>query len=255
VNTRSAERVALMLREALAGWEELGTQERTRALELDDDTAAPPVQGLGAERFPEDGLVLRVVSRDLPRASQAADWRADAWNMDHAWFQRDEARALLPAELVPGARGEAPVALVQRLARLHFVDNVRGQTLAFAAEDVGLARLEVEVVALAEGGCELRLEGETRAAAEGVWPVRGFDDAQSPGPQRRGVSTRLVGRASFDVARERFSAFELVALGERFGGTQYNGRGDDLEPAGIGFALTLAAADERVAPAHYWRYP
>ena len=48
--------------------------------------------------------------------------------------------------------------------------------------------------------------------------------------------------------------FELVAAGERWGGSQYNARGDDLAPTPIGFVLRRAVGTTRVEPASFWEY-
>jgi hypothetical protein len=47
-----------------------------------------------------------------------------------------------------------------------------------------------------------------------------------------------------------------VAVGTRWGGTQYNGRGRDLAPAPFGAVLSLAGESraERVAPEHFRGY-
>ena len=54
----------------------------------------------------------------------------------------------------------------------------------------------------------------------------------------------------------RFIGFEVVAVGTRWGGTQYNCRGDDLAPAPFGAVLSLAGLSraERVAPEHFRGY-
>jgi hypothetical protein len=102
----------------------------------------------------------------------------------------------------------------------------------------------------------LRLEGETRAAAEGMWSVAGYRDMDNPTLQKRGFETRVLGSAEFDTERGRFVNLEMLAVGTRWGGTTYNGRSDDLAPAPIGAAFTLAGDSpaERVAPAHFSRY-
>ena len=62
---------------------------------------------------------------------------------------------------------------------------------------------------------------------------------------------RLLGTASFDLTKGRFTAFELVAVGVRAGSTQLNGRRGDTDPAPIGILFTLAGDDpcDRIAPA------
>ena len=71
------------------------------------------------DRYPADGLVLRLTARDLPREEDTRkdDWRKNAWNMDYAWVTREEAARSF-RELVAGARREAP-AVLRRLARFH----------------------------------------------------------------------------------------------------------------------------------------
>ena len=54
---------------------------------------------------------------------------------------------------------------------------------------------------------------------------------RNAGPFHRGVQTRMTGRALFDTRTNRFTLFELVATGTRWGGTRYNARHDDLHAA------------------------
>jgi hypothetical protein len=76
------------------------------------------------------------------------------------------------------------------------------------------------------------------------------------GRREHGLAMRLLGKATFDLAKGRFLTFELVAVGSRWGGTQLNGRRGDLDAAPIGILFTLAAGSpcERVAPA-FNRHP
>jgi hypothetical protein len=83
----------------------------------------------------------------------------------------------------------------------------------------------------------LRLKGETRTAIEDR--------------REHGLEMRLLGKATFELAKGRFRTFELVAMGSRWGGTQFNARGGDMAAALIRILLTLATDSpwERVAPA------
>jgi hypothetical protein len=256
VNSRRPESVAGMLRTALEQWEALPDAERLGGEE------AQPAPWRWESEYPEDGLVLRVVSRDLPRPEaeraperRRVDWREHAWNVDYAWFRAEEARAFLPAEIEAGATVELPARLIERMACLHLVDNVRGQVSHFRRAELERARLSVRVDSVGEGHARLSMRGETRTAVEGTWPVDGFS-SRDPGPQRRGIEVELAGRAEWNLAANRFSAFDLVCVGTRWGGTKFNGRADDLDPAPIGFALTLGSGKpaERIAPASIWNY-
>jgi hypothetical protein len=67
---------------------------------------------------------------------------------------------------------------------------------------------------------------------------------------------RLLGKATFDLAKGRFLTFELVAVGSRWSGTQLNDRRGDTDAVPIGILFTLAADSpcESVAPA-FNRHP
>ena len=252
VNTNDPERMRAMLTKALAAFDALPAGERSGA------ASEAPAPRRWERLFPADGLVLRTAVRDVGRerrAEEGDDWRSRAWNRDFAWFRADEARSFLPAAPKAGDRHEVPAELVQRLARLHLVDVARGQSEPYALEHVREARLVAEVLAVEEGLVRVRLEGRARTLQEGSWRTRGLDQGPST-PQARGFDATLLGRATYDLGRRRFTAFELVAVGLRRGATRYNGRDDDLGPAPMGVALVLAsdAPADRVAPASIWAY-
>src|SRR5262249_30248578 len=148
-----------------------------------------------------------------------------------------EAKQFLPAPPQVGSKHALPLPVLHRIVCAHLVDNVRGQTSPFDESQVKKARLNTEVTAVDGNVVTLRLEGETRTAREG--------------PRTHGLELRLLGKATYDVTKERFLTFELVALGSRWGGTQLNSRRGDLDAAPIGLLFTLAGGSpcERVAPA------
>lgn len=252
-NTNDPDAMAAMLAKALDAWKALSKGERLRP-EPPDPVSADRAR---LERmYPKDGLVLRVISRDVDRAEAEAGWRGRAWNMDFAWFRADEVARMLPDDVREAQAYEVPQDLVRRLTRCHFVDNVRGQTSLFREERVQVAKLTATVSRIRGGMASVRFSGSSVAAESGTWSVNGFHDAAEPTKQTRGIDVQILGRAEFDLKRRRFESFELVAVGLRWGGTQYNGRGDDLSPAPIGFLLSKAGDSpaERVAPAFVWAY-
>lgn len=265
VNTREAPTLLGMMNDAL---------RRRRALSPAE--GAPPSAGAPSAPFtpdsgarrrpPEGGLVLRVFARDLPRAAgapppsgpTAPDWRRTAVNHDHAWFAADEAAALIPAPATPGSTHAVPDALARRLARFHLIDIVRGETPMWRPEEVGLAALSATVEEVGAVGVRLRLEGRFRCAAEGTWAIRPFGPRLEG--QRRGYDAQLVGRATWDPAARRFVAFEALAVGQRWGGSEHNLRWDDLEPAPLAVLFDLAdgtapgdATPPQGAGGGYWR--
>lgn len=253
INHNDPARMADMLRRALAAWDALPTERRRMA----DDPDPLAASSARMERFyPEDGLALRVYARDLPREKIPADWRANAWNTDTFWLRKDEVESMAPPEPKTGASYTLPRFFVERLARLSFVDSVRGQTMPYEAADLQKAEIRARVAQVRNGVATLRLEGSTLATAKGRWAVEGFRDMNSPADQTRGMDLKVLGRAEFDLKGKRFARLELVAAGLRWGATQYNGRADDRDPAPIGFVVEPAGKDraDRVAPAFIWMY-
>ena len=243
-NTLDGAQMADMLRRALDRWKSISKKDRLLA----EDPAQSRIERTES-RCPKDGLVLKVHSRDLERDDLPNDWTAVAWNLDFAWFRRDEMRSLLPKELTQGAKVDWPEALVKRLARFHFLDNVRGQTDAYEEGNIVEAGLTTSVVKVARGVVSLRFAGATRASTTGRWP-------DTPDPNTRGLGTKILGTAAYDPSKEKFTAFELVAAGTRWGMTRFNFRENDRKPGPIGFVLTLAGdkPQDRAAPAFFGQY-
>jgi hypothetical protein len=183
--------------------------------------------------------VLASAVRDLPRNGTPTGARAQRWNRDHAWFSAEEMPGWLPASLEPGAGGAVSDTVVARLAGYHLVDNVRGQTIPFAPEETAGSALRSTVIAHDGDLVSLEITGTTRARTDGTWRL-GESDWAPAAKHPRSLETRAYGRATWDAAARRFTAFELVALGTRVGRTQYNGRGDDDGPSPIGFSFRLA---------------
>lgn len=242
-----------MLRRAIEKWKKLDPKDRLMA-------HPPPRQPDGRWRFenqyPEGGLVLQQFVKDLPRAGgQGRGWTAGAWNQDFAWFTKDEMHSMIPPSRELGARHRVPEKLVRRLATRHLLDTVRGQTSSFRNEHVKKAELTLAVAAVEGDLVHFTLEGATRAVEKGKWQLRGWHEPAVE--TERGYEPRLLGQATYDTKRERFTAFDLVAVGPRWGGTTYNVRADDLAPQPMGIYFRLAQTTEgpdRVAPAHAWDY-
>ena len=63
--------------------------------------------------------------------------------------------------------------------------------------------------------------------------------------RERGFDAELLGYATFDREAERFTRFDLLAVGTRWGGTTYNVRSNDTDPAPLGIAMTIAGTEYR----------
>ena len=254
INTTNPQRMRRMLEAALERWAAMPKSERY----LDEDPKKRRDEIRRRERqYPEDGLALRVYTRDGKRKDLPDDWRRTAWNVDSLWYRKAEARQLLPQRWKKGATQAWPEALVQRLVRHNLVDNVRGQTNGYGAGHVQEAELVTEIVKVQRDLITVTLRGRSRATTSGRWPKDGsFAEASGGEAHARGMQTRLAGRATFDRKTGRFTSFELAAVGTRWGQTRYNFRQDDLDEAPIAFAIVLDEDDEgrRVAPAEMGSY-
>lgn len=245
-NSRDPTIVARMLDEALREWR---ATPRSGPRPDADATSAPPMAA-----YPDDGLVLRVVARDLPRSAGHGDWRDHAWNQDFVWFTAAEASRFVSSRAPGTPPLLLPSAIARRLARCHLLDGVRGRVPALDEQHIDRAWLAVSVESVGGQRIVLRVSGASRTRARGVWRTAGF--AGDPVPQECVVDVRLDGRAVFDRTLDRFVEFEMVALGERSGAWQFNERGEDPGPSGIGFWFTLGSGEpiERLPPANLHAY-
>ncbi len=235
VNTREARPLLGMLDRALERWEDdphtgAGTPET-----YDPD---PNYRS----RYPEGGLVLLVTTRDLPREvdTRPDDLRRRAFNHDYAWFTRDEAASIVPADPRVGQRVPLPWPIVRRIARFHLLDSTRGETPSWRDEHVEVAYLSVEVTRVDSASVHMRLEGRIRNHAHGTWAVRAFQPPVADND--RGFDARLLGFLTYDRSEAAFIRFDVLAIGTRWGGTEHNGRYDDLAPAPMGVLFELAGS-------------
>jgi hypothetical protein len=223
VNSNDPRRVARMLDAALEAFEA-------------GDGATPRGGPLASKDagYPEKGLVLRLTVRDLPRGP---DGEKGGWNRDYAWFRAAEAAEMVPDKDDPGCAREWPTAVARRFAQCHLVDFVRGQTEPWRRSEV---RARIRHVVRGTNGTvvSLRIEGSVRSRSKD-----------------RGVTLGIEGRAEYDREAGRFVRYEMFAVGEREGGTRYNGREGDPGPSPIGFLAELADPDERIAPGLRYAYP
>ncbi len=243
INSLAPDEVLGVLEGALDRWSKLDRADRKPGAGLDVKPAHR-----WEDSFPSGGLVLIRANRDLPTSGGPDSPRSHHWNRDHAWFSKAESRSLLPANPRVGDKHRVPDALVNRFARFHIVDNVRGQALPFAKPEVAGSRMRTEVLGVEGSVVRLRITGTTRAESRGVWRM-GESDWKPGKAAVNGIRTRLLGQGTYDLGRKRFTAFEMVGLGNRWGFTENNGRRKMSDPTPIGFVFTPAKEGDRVAPA------
>jgi hypothetical protein len=267
--------IELAMHQGLEKWQKLTPAERLMSRQDFDRARVELTEADRASQYPQGGLVLSVVCRDLPRkiwpTLNYAKGYEKRFNQDYAWFRQGEARRFLPEQPTQGAKHQVPRDLVERLARLHLIDTAWGTTSPFPPQSVKRAELTAEVIALTDRLVSLSYKGAARAVQEEApWTgkrywgpdpkladrVRQIDEKVKtlgiPEPQTRGIDAAIEGQAVYDRKAEKFVSFELLVLAERWGGNEGNGRFQSLDygPHPLGFFLNLAGASaaERVPP-------
>ncbi len=243
-NTLSADAALALMERGLSAFDALPAEARALPAELG---LAPAHRWEWS--FPERGLALRRVVRDLPESGLPDAAPRTPSNRDAAWFSAGEIADAVPPRAAVGEVFTLPAPLARRLAQLSLVDNVRGQVLPFADEEVERAELQAEVVARSGERLQLRLFGATAARSDGRWKLPGSDWVP-PGEFPRRMEVELAGRATWNAATRRFDDWLLVGLGTSRGSGWLNARARDHEGR-VGFLITLApdGPGGRVPPA------
>ncbi len=234
LNSLSADKVAATLEQGLAAWDALPDSERWLPADAEIDASHR-----WERSCPRGGLVLVSDCRDLPVDLDPSAPRASKTNRDHAWFTRDEVVRAFPGPFTEGHEFELSAAFVTRLARFHVVDNVIGQTLPFAEQEVAGAWMRARVESVHGDVVRLSLMGATRSVADGEWRL-GENDWTPRRPWPRGIVSNLRGSATWNTVERRFVAFDLVALATRWGRSQFNGRHGAEDTSCLGIVFSLA---------------
>jgi hypothetical protein len=241
VNSLNAEKVLTMMKEGLAKWETMPDQERW----LPDGFTLQ-----GAERWesslPKDGLRLERIVRDIPEDGSLDGERQAKSNVDSVWFSKDEVWSILEAA-AKGGWQPLPTKLAQRLACFSLVDNVYGQCIPFDPADLQTLDLEVRLLASKNLVAQFEFRGRTLAVEDGAW---GFSNSMWKPKKNHphAMQTTLLGWAELDLVKQKFSSFDLLALGRRSGFTELNSRRFRPEPGAIGFSFHLDSRPWAPAP-------
>jgi len=207
---------------ALARWDALPAEART---------AQVPAMGAAGARYastpPADALTLDVTTRLLERDEKGVLRDSSLMalrphsrfhpgpQLDRAWLQMVDWRALVPNPLTPGASKHLVRGFLDRLAASYLFDSTTGFRQIWADNEIRDARLTSTVE---------RVEGdEAHLIFQGRVDLR--DDAGS-----RSYSPALHGRGVYDSRAQRFTSFCLLALGDRRGLPVFKRLGDHGEP-------------------------
>lgn len=235
-----------MLNTALSNWETRSTQRETSEIgEFERDARY-------VWAYPEDGLVLHVGCTDLPREIDTrpdGEYQRTAHNQDFVWLTREEMLSIVPDGVQKGDRFSLPERIHRRLVRYHMLDIVRGETPAWSKDVPQDVALELQVNDVDSQHVHLTLHGGGKLQENGSWCTQP--------PQRsvyrrgqmcclieeRGFEPTVLGHIDFDRVQKRFTRFDVLAVGTRWGGTTFNMRCDDTDAAPLGIAMTIANED------------
>lgn len=245
---------AAALSEGLAKWKLLSEEER-RALApgkviVPPEAArcTPPPGGLVLRSFlrnlklDERGEIARITKDDLKDRTQFPDWNSIYTEPAHysVWLTEAEWKSLIPADPKPGDLIPIADGIQKRLLRYHLVNGTFGLPGAWRLEDIRSSSLTLTVEKTTMPSWRLRLQGSALLASAA--------DLSKAG---RGCDAQLLGVLEIDPAKKVFTRFDLVALGDYWGGDYEGGRfkRPGRAPLGISFELvTGSSAVDRVPP-------
>jgi len=239
VNDLSADLVLKAIERGLEKWNALPESEK-----MPSETPGTQLQPKHRweDYYPRDGLVFTIYNRDLPADHNPDSQRLPTWNRDSAWFSVDEQNQFVPENLKTGETFDFPKLFVSRLCRLHFIDSVKGQAETFEEYEITGSKMSGTVTKKAGTVLSIEVTGTTYGHRD-------------KGRRNPGVETKLLGTAVYDESKKRFSKFDFVALGERWGNTLFNDRRQQLERSPVGYVFELAQPDALpITPGVIWEY-
>jgi hypothetical protein len=216
----------------------------------------------GPPQPPPGGLVVRVYTRNMKGDPQKgfariskqdlrdkATYADPSWSWangiytepmpDVMWLTEADWKSLIPPSPKKGNRFSLPEPLQKRILRYHLIDGTYGLPFAWKLQDVRTAELTLTVE---ETSPKLRmvLQGSSllSTAADLTKASHGFE------AQLRGV-------LEFDPVKQTFSRFDMVAIGDCWGGDWEGGRFARPGRAPLGVAFELATgktASDRIPP-------
>jgi len=152
VNSLNPDVVLETIETGLQKWNELPASEQNLP-----ENFTPSITHRWEDSYPYNGLILKGAKADLLTDPPRFSDRGDRWNMDHIWFNNAEANLWLPNKYEVGHSYECPKIIKDRLFRFHLVDNVRGQTLPFAPEEIKVSNLKIEIIDIKENIMKLSI--------------------------------------------------------------------------------------------------
>ncbi len=246
INSLNPDFVLDMIKDGLEKWSRLPSFDKKLSYDL-----SGKVNHRWEHSYPSKGLVLKSSKIDLLDDPPLRTSENKRWNIDYVWFSKKEAQLWIPDNIQIGQTYQLPNLIKNRLFQYHFLDNVIGQTLPFAISEIQTSDLKTKIIDFTDDFIFIEIEGYSKAKAKGNW-LLGEDWIEwSDIRLDHGIETTILGSAKYNLRTKSFYNFEMVAIGNRYGKTKYNGRNKNTGNSYIGFLYTLAGNKpaDKIAPA------
>jgi hypothetical protein len=268
------------IQEALQAWNRLPENERQpNAVKVGEKgpsdskhaTVPPPpgslilkVHARYLARDPREALRTTTLLKDFPGIVKPAttypghfDYNCEA-NPDFLWLTEAEWKSLVRTSPKKGDSYPLPTAIVERLCRYHLLPNAlsgrTGDTWSIVGpkEKRGIRATEatLTVEEASSAGLRLALDGFVQLG-NAHDPGAGPPKSQKDYLNTLGYEAHLRGRLTYDAAKNGFTRFDLVALGDMYGeateGAWFFRPGRN--PVGFSFELSSGATPaDRLPP-------
>jgi hypothetical protein len=242
-NSQDAEIMREVIELGLHEWKKLPEEQRKPgAVKIPDlETRDPRFN----RKPPSGGLVVNVYARILDQDVKSGYVRGtcktpggENASRDHLWLTAQEWKSLIPAAPKKGDRSAVPAGIAERIARYHLVDNTRGEPPLWETEHVRSRLMTLTVEEATPTNLLLRLDGTVTLSTH--------PEAKKA---ERGYEAHLLGYIGIDRAKKVISRFDVVAIGEHWGGGAHTaGARPGRTPLGIAFALAQGDSAANLVP-------
>jgi hypothetical protein len=182
------------------------------------------------------------------------------------WLTAQELKSLVPAKAQRGATFPLPATIQERITKFYAFDfrardrqparHVRAAELTLTVGDVSADRIDLSLVGHIKTGVAFEKYQADPPAKLGDGTAFANDDVS-----KAGCDLTFSGRLEYDVRKQLFTRFDIVAVGDAWGeGTnRYRGAGKNAEPRRwpLGLAFELVTGNrpiDRIPPFAASRY-
>jgi hypothetical protein len=247
------------LKQGLREWKKLPDADRAPgAVKIEELTA---VDKEYVRTPPPGGLILDVYVRMLDKSTGTDSGLCNACahmkagkpiqiesQRDHLWLTKAEWQSLIPKNVKPGDSIPISQEIAHRIFRFHLVDSTRGQPPMWKKNELLKGEMTLKVESVKDGKTDMILEGSALLSSDP-------DTTKA----KRGFDVVLLGKLSYNEAKNAFERFDLIALGEHWGEGQYT-PGARLGRTPLGLAFELARVDDPASAVppegarNWWEY-